>query len=59
LALLSFVPPKYTQGFSMTLSFAERFEWGSLGKECLLLEGIFDRNCFELSLSGQQRLQDI
>jgi hypothetical protein len=33
--LLFFVLPKHTQGFSTTLSFAERFELGFSGQQCL------------------------
>jgi hypothetical protein len=33
--------PNVCRVFSMTLSFAERFEWGSLSKECLPLRGNF------------------
>jgi hypothetical protein len=40
---LSFVPPKYMRGFPTTLSFVERFEWVSLGKECLLPQVIQGR----------------
>jgi hypothetical protein len=39
--LLLFVLPKHTQGFSTTLSFAERFELGPLSKECPLIRGSF------------------
>jgi hypothetical protein len=35
------VLPKYTQGFSTILSFAERFELGSSSKGCLLIRGSF------------------
>jgi hypothetical protein len=45
--LLTFVPPEYTQSFSMTLFFAEH----------LLLRGNF--RSLELSLSGQQCLPHI
>jgi hypothetical protein len=55
--LLSFLPPEHMQGFSTPLSFAERFEWGSSSKECLLLRGNF--RSLELFSSGQQRLRDI
>jgi hypothetical protein len=51
--------PNICRVFSMTLSFAERFEWGSSSKECLLLRGSFRSKSFRIVLSGQQCLQDI
>jgi hypothetical protein len=50
--LLSFVPPKHTQSFSTTLSFAECFEWGSSSKECLLHRGNFRSKLFRIAFFG-------
>jgi hypothetical protein len=48
----SLVLPKHTQSFSMTRSFAERFEWGSSSKECLILRGNFRSRLFRIVYFG-------